>query len=181
MPFIFKILLAIYKLNSHLSKSKTFCSLAFMKLEEYYRSSLYGTGIAIYLFLVIGLGLSILIYLLDDLLAEGYHYAAMSFMVLALVVMGLGEKASYSQKVKLYSIAMGLYFLEVLNELVIWQGGWGQRLHYYTQVNLFASMGMFWGFLYFSFRFLALIFPIRYAYLWFKLKSITPSNNKKYL
>lgn len=147
-----------------------------MKLEEYYRSSLYGTRVAIYLFLVIGLGLSILIYLLDDLLPAGYHYAAMAFMVLAIVLTGLGEKATYPQRLKLYSLAMGLYLLEVLNELVIWQGGWGQRLHYYTQVNLLASMGMFWGFLYFSFRFLALIFPIRYAYLWFKMKALGPHN-----
>jgi len=150
-----------------------------MKLIEYYRSSLYGTGIAIYLFLVIGLGLSILIYLLDDSLAEVYHYTAMAFMGLALVVTGLGEKASYPQKMKLYFIAMGLYTLEVFHELLIWQGSWGERFNYYTQVNLFASMGVFWGFMYFAFRFLALIFPIRYAYLWIKLKSIAPDTNTK--
>lgn len=145
-----------------------------MKLKAYYQSSLAGTAIAIYLFLVIALALSILIFLLDDFLPENQHFGAIGLVLLALLLMALGESANYQQKLRLYFMAMALYLLELINEFMIWQGAWSPRLNYYTQENLFASMGVFWGILYFSFRFLAFILPFRYAHLVQKMKAIDP-------
>lgn len=117
------------------------------------------------MFLVIGLALSILVFLLDDFHQDDKNGTAILFAALALVLMGLSENRAHALRLKIYWICMALYFLELFNELSIYFPSWGERLNYYSSINLFASTGYLWALLYFSFRALVIILPLRYAYL----------------